>query len=336
MSSLAGHAHKGGSRLVVAFFTLATLLVPASSLASDDTSFAALGSGHLEQPLTITGLPDVPVGRDGAAVVADGEALYVVGGAGDKGPLGRLERYSFADGRWELLSKDLLPRKHGAAVLVGQKIYIFGGRDEGGTIPDVEVYDLERKRVFEAAPMPTPRYFVSAAHFEGRIFVAGGTVGWGRSSLVEAYDPRTNAWYVAPSLREARDTQLVVSGGELFALGGYTGGKEGVLTVVEQLDGREWRRVSEMPLPTSSFSAAAAGGHIYTFGDHRDPGRVLRFRPADGSWTLLEVGFFPRRHSAAVAVGERVLVLGGTLPGSASKLRTFELFELGAGEAGSL
>jgi hypothetical protein len=91
-----------------------------------------------------------------------------------------------------------------------------------------------------------------------------------------------------------------------------------------------------MPKPTSSFSAAEAGGLVFTFGDHRDPGRVLRFDPATLRFTELEVGFFPRRHTGAASHGSRIYVVGGSQKGNPHKLGTVEVFEVGAGDTGAL
>lgn len=343
MSPLVRHAPQGGSLRVVvpllaallsAFFFSSFFLAPSAHAAVKE---AAYERSRLEHPLGLTQLEELPFARDGAAAVATEDALYVIGGATKDGPTGRVDRYSFATEEWDVLTTDLIPRRHLTAVLIERQLYVFGGRGvSGGPVPDVEVVDIKSGNVTGAAPMPTPRYFASAQLHKGRVFVAGGTLGWGRLGVVEMYDPAANEWYVAPSLSVARDTQLVESGGSLYALGGYTGAKEKVSPVVEKLVGNQWVKVSEMPKATSSFSATAAGGLIFTFGDHRDPGRVLRFDPASGAWTELEVGFFPRRHSAAAAHGARLFVTGGSQRGSAHKLGTTELFDLSPGDIGTL
>lgn len=341
MSPLVRHAQGSGSwRVVVPLFaaTLSALLLLLlfTALFGARTAHAAFARGLLQHPLDLTQLEDLPLGRDGAAAVVTDDALYVAGGAGKDGATGRLERYSFASGRWETISSELIPRRHHAAVVVDERLYLFGGRGAQGPIADVEVVDLASGVVRLAAAMPTPRYFASAALHDGRVYVAGGTLGWGRMDVVEMYDLAHNEWYVAPPLGVARDTQLVEAGGALYALGGYTGGRSEVSTVVERLEGARWVKVAEMPKPTSSFSAAAADGLIFTFGDHRDPGRVLRFDPSSLRWAELEVGFFPRRHSAAAALGSRIFVVGGSQRGSEHKLGTVERFELGAKEQGAL
>lgn len=344
MSPLVRHAQASGSwRVVVPLFAaplsalfrtlalgaLATVFVGAPG------AHAAFAKSRLEPPLMRTELDALPLARDGAAVVATDEAIYVSGGGTDAGVTGSLERYDLARGTWTTLPLELVPRRHHAAVLVGTQLYLFGGRGSHGPVASVEVIDLERGEVRYAAPMPTPRYFVSAALHGGRIYVAGGTLGWGRLNVVEMYDLAAGEWYLAPSLGVARDTQLVASGGALYALGGYTGGRD-VSPIVERLQGRRWVKVAEMPKPTSSFSAAAVGDLIFTFGDHREPGRVLRFDPVALRFSEIEVGFVARRHSAAAVRGARVYVVGGSRAGSLHKIDTVELFEVGAAEAGAL
>lgn len=345
MSPLVRHAQGSGSwRVVVPFFaTLLSALLSttlfgllASLLLGAPVAHAAFAKARLEHPLALTQVDDLPLARDGVAAAATDDALYVSGGGVDGGVTGRLDRYDLARGTWTTVRADLLPRRHHAAVVVGEQLYLFGGRGTHGPVHEVEVVDLASGRARHAAPMPTPRYFVSAALHEGRIYVAGGTLGWGRMDVVEMYDLAADEWYLAPSLGVARDTQLVEAGGALYALGGYVGGKAEVSTVVEKLEGNRWVKVADMPKPTSSFSAAEAGGLVFTFGDHREPDRVLRFDPASLRFTELEVGFFPRRHSAATGRGSRIYVVGGSQKGSPHKLGTVEVFDLGAGEAGAL
>lgn len=339
---LVRHAQGSGSwRAVVpffaAFFAILVYLTLFGALASLFVSApAAFAQARVEPPLSRTQLDDLPLTRDGVAVVATEDALYVSGGGTDGGITGRLDRYDLARGTWSTVPVELVPRRHHAAVLVGSELYLFGGRGAHGAVSAVEVVDLERGESRYVAPMPTPRYFVSAALHGGRIYVAGGTLGWGRMNVVEMYDLAAGEWYLAPSLGVARDTQLVAAGGALYALGGYTGGPEKVSTVVERLVGKRWVKVADMPKPTSSFSAATVSGLVFTFGDHREPDRVLQFDPEALRFTELEVGFFPRRHSAAATSGSRILVVGGSQQGSAHKLGTVERFDLGAGDTGAL
>lgn len=300
--------------LFVVFFLALGAWSPASRAAARRVPPVQLPAGDL---------PELPLARDGAAVVATEGALYVIGGDGEGGPLGRLDRLDLATGRWQTLSDELLPRRHASAVVVNGEILIFGGRGPRGPEGVVEAWDLERAALETRAPMPTPRYFASAALYEGRVYVAGGTMGWGRSRVVEVYDPARDEWYVCASLSVARDTRLVVTGGALYALGGYTG--EGVSTLIERFDGRRWVEAGRMPRPTSAYAAASAGGRVFLFGDHRDLGRVLSWEPATGTWRELRSGYFPRRHAGAAALGEEVFVVGGSQP-SGHKLGAVERF----------
>jgi N-acetylneuraminic acid mutarotase len=285
-------------------------------------------SAAIELPLTTTNLPDLPTARDGAAAVHLDDALFVIGGATRAGLSTRVDRYDTHTGRWTKVADLTIPRRHVAAVAVHDKIFVFGGKGPQGPVAAVEVIDVRTGRVARAAEMPTPRYFASAALYRGRVFVAGGTMGWGRSAVVEVYDPERDAWFVASMLGKARDTQLVVNGNHLFALGGYTGEKGApVNTWVERLERKGWQKVADMPLPTSSYTAVAAGGAIYTFGDHRDPGRVMRFDPRTLDFKQLEVGFFPRRHAAAASDGRSIWVVGGSQRGSTFKLGVLERLE---------
>jgi N-acetylneuraminic acid mutarotase len=329
LDGVTGEQHRGKVRKLMNRLVTRLLLKGVARLG---VASVLLSSGFalaaIELPLTTTNLPDLPTARDGAAAVFVDDALFVVGGATADGFSSRVDRYDVRTGAWKTVANLEVPRRHVAAVAVREKIFVFGGKGPRGPVAEVEVVDVRTGKVTQAASMPTPRYFASAALYRGRVFVAGGTMGWGRSAVVEVYDPGRDAWFVAPSLGKARDTQLVVSGRHLFALGGYTGEKsQPVATMVERLDRDGWSKVSDMPMPTSSYTAVAAGAAIYTFGDHRDPGRVMRFDPMTGHWKQLEVGFFPRRHAAATSDGHSIWVVGGSQRGSASKLGVLERLE---------
>lgn len=309
---------QGGWSVVVFVLVVLTAL-----LLAPDVFAAVRRAPALELPAV--DLPELPIARDGAAVVAGEGALYVVGGESREGLLGRLERFDLTTRRWQVLSDELIPRRHASVVLVGDQLLVFGGRGERGPEAVVEAWHLGRGVLETRAPMPTPRYFAGAALFEGQVYVAGGTMGWGRTDVVEVYDPARDEWYVNAPLKEARDTQLVVVGGVLYALGGYTG--EGVSTLIERFDGRRFVEAGRMPKPTSAFAAAVVGDEVYLFGDHRDIGRVLRLRPETGAFRELRTGYFPRRLSAAAAVGETIFVVGGSQP-SGHKLGAVERFDI--------
>ena len=322
----AASSHRGWVRVPVSFSLVITAwftLIEAPNAHAAARRVDRPASGAAPGALLAEDLPELPEARDGAAVVATDDALFVIGGAGRQGLIGRLDRFDLKTRRWQTLSDELIPRRHMSAVLVDDHIYIFGGRGARGPEATVEAWDLSRGVLEQKAPMPSPRYFASAALFEGRVYVAGGTMGWGRTGVVEIYDPAADAWYVCAPLQVARDTRLVVADGALYALGGYTG--EGVSTLVERYNGRRWVEAGRMPKPTSAFAVAAAGGRVYLFGDHRDIGRVLEWQPESGTWRAVAAPYFPRRHSAAVSAGDTIFVVGGSQP-SGHKLATVERF----------
>ena len=86
--------------------------------------------------------------------------------------------------------------------------------------------------------MPSPRAAGGAAEVDGRLFVAGGAGPDG--ALVEdvvVFDPDTRAWTVQSGPPTARE-HLGVAGhdGELFVVGGRTGGIGANLDAAEALD----------------------------------------------------------------------------------------------------
>jgi hypothetical protein len=265
--------------------------------------------------LSAVALPDLPVAREGAAAASTDDALYVAGGEGQDGLCGRVDVLDLKTGRWRTLTTLATARRDLGAAIVGRTLVLVGGRNAIGAAPEVERIDLDSGRITLGQPLPTPRAHAGVAAHGDEVVVAGGTLGWGRMRTVEIYDVARDRWFRGPDLGEARDATLVSAGGELFALGGFV--KKGeVSTRVERLTRGGWIEVSRMPAPTSGFAAVAVGGHILTFGDWADPGRVLSYDLGTGRWSWLRGPYAPRRRAAAAALGGYAVVVGGSLHGA--------------------
>lgn len=196
-----------------------------------------------------------------------------------------------------------------------------------------------------------PRWGHASTSLGGRVYVTGGRDAGGPMDLVQAYDPATRTWLTEPALPGPRTGHALVSDGTyLFAIGGRDSGAAlnsivrydpagevvyafdpaGSVTGCAPPASSPWT-VLAASLPVARTRAAAVGVarasgafEIFVIGGETFDGTPLRnvdaFRvAADG--TLLAIAPpppLPEARSAhrAVAIGERLFVLGGTSDGS--------------------
>jgi len=90
----------------------------------------------------------------------------------------------------------------------------------------------------------------------------------------------------------------------------------------------EWKQEKELPYGISAFIAVADGDLIYIFGDYKKRSAIHRYDTRSGDLFLLEQEITPRRHLAAVIVGQRAIVIGGNQDSYGKALSTIEAFEL--------
>lgn len=264
----------------------------------------------------------------GAAAASDGTRAYVFGGQGQSKQSRELLTFERAGGRpTRRVVKGATARRYHAVALRGPWLYVVGG--EGGrAMAPAERINVDTLAVEPLAPMPVPRLFASAAWHDGRLYVAGGSTAEGRTARVDVLDPDTGAWSDGPPLAEGRDTRLVDVDGALYAVGGYLGDNK-ASALVERLPpgASAWQRVADLPSPTSAHAVAALSGKLYVMGDYTELGRLQVLDVAGATWTTAPSSFVPRRHSAAVAVGGAVLLVGGNVRSQGPGVRMIERLE---------
>ncbi len=129
------------------------------------------------------------------------------------------------------------------------------------------------------APMPLPRTEVAGARWGDEIVVAGGLVAGGTASdRVDAYDPRTNGWNALPSLPVALHHTALAAIDRLYVVGGYT------------LENGQWQ----------------------------ESARVLSLGRGESQWRDEAALPASRGALAVVALGERLVAVGGVVNGQAT------------------
>uniref|UniRef100_A0A8C1XGD3 Kelch-like family member 41b n=1 Tax=Cyprinus carpio TaxID=7962 RepID=A0A8C1XGD3_CYPCA len=121
-------------------------------------------------------------------------------------------------------TKKLPLRIHGHSVVShNNQVYCIGGKtDDNKAINKMFVYNHKQSEWRELAAMKTPRAMFGAVVHKGKIIVTGGVNEEGLTALSEVYDFGTNKWDTFTEFPQERSSvNLVSSGGNLFAIGGF-------------------------------------------------------------------------------------------------------------------
>ena len=174
-------------------------------------------------------------------------------------------------------------RSHFAMAGYKGKVYVFGGGEKDfKSLNSTGIYAPEKDTWHKGSDMPTTRSGAVAAVLNNRIYVMGGGLRHEDGQFeffrrVEIYDPETDAWSQGPDMLMPHDYPVsVVMGNSIYVFGGH-------------------------------HPDAAKGGPM------TDPGFSFCevFDSPAETWREIAPMPTPRFASAAVLLGDRILVLGG-------------------------
>lgn len=219
--------------------------------------------------------------HENAFVAVDGR-LYLLGGRGER----PLDIFDPATGAWTQGAAPSMEIHHFQAVAHAGRLYVLGAftgqYPEEQPLTHVLVYDPGADRWSQTAEIPAHRRRGAAGVVShgGRIYLAGGNTRGHMSGYVpwlDAFDPATGRWEELPDAPHARDHfHAAVLDGKLYAAGG--------------------RRTSHDTGDTLSLTITAVD--VYDFEAAR--------------WSTLDAPLpTPRAGAGAVALGGRLLVMGG-------------------------
>lgn len=172
----------------------------------------------------------LPLPLAGAALVTQGNALYLLGGWNGQSVDDRVWRLPLAQvdvatpGDWALITH--LPRAAGwlGAVTVGQTIYVAGGYDGRTELADFQAWEVSRGAWQQLASLTAPRGGLGLVYDDLTVVAVGG--GWTRAIQThERYDALTNQWLTIPSpiQGEWRNLAAVADKGNIYLFGGWGG-----------------------------------------------------------------------------------------------------------------
>ncbi len=225
-----------------------------------------------------------PVAAEGFMLVAHGQFLYAFGGFAHDGTrtpsyqsLDVIDRYDTRADRWETIGH--MPRhvSSNAVIPIGNRAYLFGGWDAtptadgrpfGDFVTDIDVFDFETETMSTlAVKLPKARRAMAGCAWNGKAVLLGGIGPDFSSPLfndVTVFDPETSEWSeLAPLSAPTLSPVAGVSGGRLFAIGGYQqGGADGFSGYAKTVDMLEspsgqWVRTASQLQKGAGFSAIA-------------------------------------------------------------------------------
>jgi N-acetylneuraminic acid mutarotase len=222
-------------------------------------------------------------------------------------------------------------RHENSATSIGSKLYVLGGRGERG----VDILDLATGAWSKGAAPPIELHHFQAVTHEGVVMVIGALTGKFPAEppvpVVYIYDPAADEWREGASIPEARRrgaAGVAFYEGRFFVAGGLTRGHNGGF--VPWLDAFDpatgaWETLADAPRPRDHFAAAIIRGKLYLAGGRTTShatGQALDltisevdvYDLAAGTWATLPPASnipTPRAGTAAVVLGDDIVVLGG-------------------------
>ncbi len=211
----------------------------ASDAGQEETSSDLVASLYAFDPQTSvwTEAAALPYSVAGAALVSDGQSLYLLGGWDGRAMRDEIWRLpvpqaktvaastaAAAETTWQLLGHLSSPRAFMGAAMVGGEIYIAGGYDGQRELDLAEVFTPASGERRQLPSMGSARGGLALVYDGLALYALGG--GWTHSvSTHERYDTTTSAWsnFPSPIQNEWRNLGAAAVDGHLYLVGGWSG-----------------------------------------------------------------------------------------------------------------
>ena len=254
--------------------------------------------------------------RYGASAVSYNGEVYLIGGAYATTYYSTIEKLDEVNNQWIVLNNQVVGRRYLTAEVVDGIIYIIGGEGSNGSFIDaVQAYNIANNTLTTVSYLPTKRRQMNSIVYDDDIYVVGGELeNTGiRTNIVEVYDVMSNSWSSLAPMPTARECDVALVSGNIYAFGGYDGSSALANVEIYNIENNSWSAANDMPYPLSAYHLASFENFIYLFGDYSERiDEVNMYNSDDASWTNLSTNFTGRRHAAVVKNNDWIYVIGGS------------------------
>lgn len=261
----------------------------------------------------------LPEARDQAAAVADGGAVYLLGG-----PTQQVLRLASDGQSWTSGTQLDDPRRNLAAARLADGHLLAYGGEKNEALEAAFLYDFyDRDNSDDASNMSTPRTQLAfAADGQGRAYAFGGLNEEQQVlSSAERYDVASDTWSSIASLPSARVGATAAADilGHIYVFGGGTSNSAASVTSTAyryDVAANSWTSIAAMPVAVrSAVAVTGPNGKLYVLGGRAAGGvtdTVQSYDYVHGTWAI-ETSL-PQPLSFAAATTDdlgRIMLLGG-------------------------
>lgn len=164
----------------------------------------------------------------GAALIADQQALYLLGGWDGQAMHDEVWRYapgkSEGTAQWELLTHMATPRAFFGTTIVNNELFVIGGYDGKRELDLAAAYSFQKDQWRDLPHLSTPRGGLSVVYDGVAMYALGG--GWTRPlETHERFDAVTNLWsnFPSPLQGEWRHFAAISYNDRIHFIGGWSG-----------------------------------------------------------------------------------------------------------------
>jgi hypothetical protein len=322
--------------LPLSLLAFLAVLLPATTLSAEKP-----GSQTELDPVIVTAIrPLMKVAehpmvepRFAAAVVAEGDYLYIIGGSNQEGVrLDSVERVDLRTGQSAKWAKLNIARRHHRAVIFGGKIYVLGGTtgprnpqdplseelaDYAGDDPPIEdglppSLWAPPENLLLPSSLPSSRIDGSVSRGGG-----GSRAGFSYVSAVEVIDLATGRVSEGPAMPVAKALFACVTvADKIMVIGGQKlrNGSIVCTSTTEVFDpvANTWSNGVNLPTPRRGTASVVDGFVIFLGGyGALEAGRTAEvFNPREGIWRRLPALAEPINPSATVWAGKYLFLFG--------------------------
>jgi N-acetylneuraminic acid mutarotase len=272
-------------------------------------------------------------GRFGFAAVANQDNIYLTGGCWQQGNnitlYQSIDKYNVEEKYTLTLKKGISPRRFHTSEIHDGKIYLIGGetfeyrfykkyfREE----EIVECFNAKTMELDTLAPLPTPRKNPASILHNNKIYIVGGSkltevvkykkdILYDRTYLnsVEIYDITTNIWTQGKNMPTARECDVVLKDGKIYAIGGFDSNNLNNFEVYD-IQTNSWKILPDLPCVLDA-RCVLWKDKIFAFGEGVVRDFIYQFDFNTYEWTSFNSNFEQTKLNEVVNCSEKIFVLG--------------------------